>query len=758
MSFRASTLVGCSLLSVTALAQTTGPVNAVIVSSPGPEAVIRPAAEPANPSDAQRSIAYFAGAAGNQVRIRAGEVFLCADFSSATARTAAELVDLNGDSTLLSNVTSYGGWQNDTGGFRFVRDGSAGWQFRVDVSGNARCYSSFVEATDVLFRNGFEGSGTQGAASQLKGSVADLAIEVLAPANAVVGQPFSYTVRVRNLSSTPVSGVQVKDWYPKVAGASQPNDPVIEVAGNITCTASTDSSCGSITQGGTLVATGAALAGNGTLSYVLPRRMAAGTPNSASFRIRAAVFGPMALAESFADNAVLSNVIAAATDAAPAVTASTPANGATVASNTPLQLTFSEAVNAAAGAVTLSCTPAGGSAQNVALAGTAGTGVTVLNPTYTGELPQGSSCTLTVLANQVSDVDALDPPDFMAANYVATFSVDAAPAVTGGSPANGATGVALNSPITYVFSEPVTFAQTPADQTAGQPLEPVTVTCGGNVVAGTLAGSGTNTVTFTPTQPLPGTSTCTVDGAVSRFRDADGIDPPDQPITIPTRSFTTTDAPPAVVATTPANGSVAASNTPLAVVFSEPVDAFSDAITLTCNGNNVALSNVLGSYTGNPPTIVPTYAGALANGASCTLRVLASRISDRDGVAPSNMTADVVVNFTVDAPPALTSFAPTDGATNVATNAAVVLNFSERVNVAAGAVALECPVGTPRALTGLPASNVDGVSLLAVGGFPAGVQCRVTVNAAGITDVDAADPPDTLSSSTFFSFGVANPN
>jgi hypothetical protein len=750
MTLRASMLVGFSLLSATALAQTSGPVNAVIVSNPGPEAVIRPQPEPLNPVDSQRSLAYFAGAAGNRVQIRAADPFLCADFASGSGRTAAHLIDPNGDTSILDNVTTYGGWQNDTGGFRFVRDASASWQFRVDVSGNARCYSNFIAGSDLLLRDGFEQSGAS----------ADLAVEVVVPPAVVVGQAFQYIVRVRNLGDVEIDNVRTRDWYPKVAGASQPNDPAVEVAGPITCVAKPAGSasvCGNITQGGTLTSTGGVLAPRGVLEFTVPRRLAAGTPNTANFRIRAAVFAPMTLTEPFDNNRTLSAVIAAATDAAPAVTASTPVNGATVAANTPLNVSFSEPVNATAGAVTLSCTPPGGSAQSIALTGTAGQGVTLLSPTYAGELPFGASCTLTVQANLVTDVDALDPPDNMASNFVATFSVDAAPVVTGGTPANGASGVPLNSTITYVFSEPVTFAQTPVSALTGQ-TSPVSVVCGGNAIAGTLAGSGTNTVTFTPNQPLPGSSSCTVSGLASSFRDADSIDPPDQPASIPNRTFTTTDAPPAVVATTPANGGVVANNTALAITFSESVEALPSAVTLTCNGAPVTLNNVGGTYTGNPPVMNPTYAGTLANGASCTLRVIADRIFDLDGVDPATMTADVIVNFTVDAPPALVSFSPNDGASNVNPSAPVVLNFSERVNIAANAVMLECPVGTPRTLTGLPATNVDSVSLLAQGGLPAGTQCRVTINAAGITDVDAADPPDALSSSTFFSFGVANPN
>ena len=42
----------------------------------------------------------------------------------------------------------------------------------------------------------------------------------------------------------------------------------------------------------------------------------------------------------------------------------------------------------------------------------------------------GESCTVTIVAAQVTDQDANDPPDNMAANFVFTFAIDAAPSVT----------------------------------------------------------------------------------------------------------------------------------------------------------------------------------------------------------------------------------------------------------------------------------------------------------------------------------------
>ena len=72
-------------------------------------------------------------------------------------------------------------------------------------------------------------------------------------------------------------------------------------------------------------------------------------------------------------------------------------------------------------------------------------------------LPQNTTCTLTVVATQVTDTDPNDPPNTMAANHVITFTTEteSAPTVTATTPANGATGVTVGSNLTVTFSEPV---------------------------------------------------------------------------------------------------------------------------------------------------------------------------------------------------------------------------------------------------------------------------------------------------------------
>ena len=129
---------------------------------------------------------------------------------------------------------------------------------------------------------------------------------------------------------------------------------------------------------------------------------------------------------------------------APAVASTFPANTATgVATWTTLTVNFSEPVNVTGDWFTLVCATSGTHAVTVAGANT----TFLLDPTvdFTG----GESCTLTVVAANVTDQDADDPPDAMAADHVVTFSV--ASDVTCGAPAtpiHDVQGAGLASPIT----------------------------------------------------------------------------------------------------------------------------------------------------------------------------------------------------------------------------------------------------------------------------------------------------------------------
>ncbi|MCL4811495.1 MAG: ExeM/NucH family extracellular endonuclease [Vicinamibacteraceae bacterium] len=109
--------------------------------------------------------------------------------------------------------------------------------------------------------------------------------------------------------------------------------------------------------------------------------------------------------------------VAVCGDAAPSVTSVVPADGAVnVPVDANLTVTFSEPVNVAGAWFGLACTVSGAKTATVSGGPTAFT----LDP-GTDFVP-GDLCTLTVVAAQVSDQDADDPPDTMAADFSTGFA------------------------------------------------------------------------------------------------------------------------------------------------------------------------------------------------------------------------------------------------------------------------------------------------------------------------------------------------
>lgn len=106
-----------------------------------------------------------------------------------------------------------------------------------------------------------------------------------------------------------------------------------------------------------------------------------------------------------------------AQDEAPSVLSTTPADGGTVTPRQRLGVTFSEPVVLAADAATLTCSASG----DVALAVSGGPTDYAMTPA--APLANGESCTLTVAADGVTDLDQVDPPDTMAADVTRRFTV-----------------------------------------------------------------------------------------------------------------------------------------------------------------------------------------------------------------------------------------------------------------------------------------------------------------------------------------------
>jgi predicted extracellular nuclease len=194
-------------------------------------------------------------------------------------------------------------------------------------------------------------------------------------------------------------------------------------------------------------------------------------------------------------------------DAAPSVAATVPANAATLAPSANLSVTFTEPVNVAAGWFTITCPSGVRSTADAVVSG--GPQSFVIDPLT--DLVNGEACTLRVNAAQVSDVDAIDPPDTMAADLVASFTVgsgggpNTAPTITPATVA--ALGLTLGEAAPATRTVTVADAETPVSGLAvsAQSSNAAVATA---VVVGTGAtrdidvsavGVGTATLTFTVT-------------------------------------------------------------------------------------------------------------------------------------------------------------------------------------------------------------------------------------------------------------------
>ena len=440
----------------------------------------------------------------------------------------------------------------------------------------------------------------------------------------------------------------------------------------------------------------------------------------------------------------------------PTVVSTTPANGASgVAVSATVTVDFSESVNATGTAFGLEC-PSG---TPVAFGVSPASPASSFTLTPSASLPVGTACQVKVTAAQVTGtVSGLHPT----ADYTGSFTTDSPPSVTTTLPANGATGVNPTATITVDFSESVNVTGTAfkLECPSGTPTA-FTVT----------PASPATSFVLHPSASLPLGVLCTVTVVATEVHDVDtGLQLPADDIF----SFTV-DVAPTVASTVPTNGAtgVAPSST-VTINFSEPVNVTGTAFTLECPSGTpisftVTPASPAASFVLHPVSPLPTSAlapaglrriGAAAStrpvagrtavgGTTCAVTVHASEVTDVD--SGLHLAADYPFSFTTDAPPAVTSTTPTNGATAVATNAAITIDFSESVNVTGTAFKLECPSGTPQAFSVSPASPAASFTLTPSSALPAGVVCTATVVAAQVTDVDAGQ---NLPADTVFSFTV----
>lgn len=325
-------------------------------------------------------------------------------------------------------------------------------------------------------------------------------------------------------------------------------------------------------------------------------------------------------------------------------------------------------------------------------------------------------------------------------------SPDAAPAVQSTTPAGGATDVRVDADLTVDFSEPV-------DVAAGWFALGCTVS---GVHAAGVSG-GPTSFTLDPGTDFAHSERCTLRIRATAVTDQDVADPPDRLALDKVVSFTVIppDDGPAVTGTTPANGAIDVPvTTDLDVTFSEPVDLAAGWYSVACGTSGVHTGAVSGGPTAY--TLDPTTDFVYAE--TCTLTVHGAGVTDQDtNDPPDAMAGDTAVSFTTPAPPddapSVAASTPADGAGNVALDADVSISFDEPVDVTGTWFTIVCSDSGAHAATA--AGGPTTYSLDPTTDLSEGESCTVTVIAAGVTDQDANDPPDTMAADTSFGFATA---
>ena len=149
--------------------------------------------------------------------------------------------------------------------------------------------------------------------------------------------------------------------------------------------------------------------------------------------------------------------------------------------------------------------------------------------------------------------------------------------------------------------------------------------------------------------------------------------------------------------------------------------------------------------------LIFSYAATVSLSAGGGAKTLPVSLSDAEGRSGSTGIAVTVV--AVDAAPAVAATTPAAGATGVFPHQAVTVTFSEPVSVTGAWYSIAC--ATTGAHSAAVSGGPTGYTLTPDAVFGSDESCTVTVSAAGVTDLDGIDPPDSLAADYSFSFVTA---
>ena len=420
--------------------------------------------------------------------------------------------------------------------------------------------------------------------------------------------------------------------------------------------------------------------------------------------------------------------VTGAVDAAPTVSATIPLNGATgVVRNANIALAFSEPVTVTDPWYTISCPVSGTHAATQS----GGPSSYMLDPLV--DFAAGETCTVTIAASGVSDVDGSPTP--MASNFVFSFTT------AGGTPGlpfvetwTDTSRIVVNDDWSRVTGI-VGYLGDDATSTATD-IDPQTRT----------SAALSSTIDVIANQ----TNVAITNGGVAEFQLADP--------TIALQGSGTADGPNIVISvnTTGADTVHVAYN--LRDIDGTADDAVQQVALQYRIGDTGAFTNVPAGYVadatgaGAATQVTPVSVNLPAEAGNKPLvqiRVITSNAGGNDewvGVDEIHVTSAPPEDLA----PQVTSTSPSTGATGVAVDANVTVTFSEDVNVGSGWYSIDC--ATSGAHTAVAGGGPTSFTLNPDSDFASGETCTVTVVASAVTDQDANDPPDNMAGNHSWTF------
>lgn len=376
------------------------------------------------------------------------------------------------------------------------------------------------------------------------------------------------------------------------------------------------------------------------------------------------------------------------TEAAPTLSTASPASGATgVLTGTNIALTFDKNAARGTGTITLRSGSAAGTILESFDAASSGrisiSGATVtVDPTAL--LPTSTQVFLVVPSGAITDTSG----NAYAGTSTYSFTTEAAPVANTFTPASGASGVATATNIDIAFSKIIargTGTITLRSGSAGGTILESYDAASSNRL--TLSGS---TLTVDPTSVLPVLTQVFLVVPSGAITDTSG----NAYAGTSTYSFTTADdIAPAVSTFSPVSGATGVStNTNVVVTFNENIQRGTGTITIRSGSAAGTILESLDAATsdritvsGSTLTIDPT--AQLPILTAIFVVIPAGAIKD---TANNNYAGTSSYSFTTadDVSPLAQTFSPADEATNVLTNANVVVTFNENIQRGTGTITL----------------------------------------------------------------------